>query len=128
MAEDLGFITADVHQLRESFQLPGMAVTQFAFDGSENNPYLLNNHQENSVAYTGTHDNDTSLAWYQSLSPSMQRSVDTEINRHCMSMPWSLIDYTLASVAKLVMIPMQDLLALGDGHKLIQNALRSYLV
>ena len=118
VAEDLGFITADVHQLRESFQLPGMAVTQFAFDGSENNPYLLNNHQENSVAYTGTHDNDTSLAWYQSLSPSMQRSVDTEINRHCMSMPWSLIDYTLASVAKLVMIPMQDLLALGDGHRL----------
>lgn len=118
VAEDLGFITAEVHQLREAFQLPGMTVTQFAFDGSENNPYLLNHHQENSVAYTGTHDNDTSLAWYQSLPPPMQSRVVTEINRPEMSMPWALIDYTLASVAKLVMIPMQDLLSLGQGHRL----------
>ncbi len=118
VAEDLGFITAEVHQLRNAFQLPGMTVTQFAFDGSENNPYLLHNHQVNSVAYTGTHDNDTILAWYRSLSPSMQSTVEAEINRPGMSMPWSLIDYTLASVAKLVIIPMQDLLALGEGHRL----------
>jgi 4-alpha-glucanotransferase len=118
VAEDLGFITPEVYQLRDAFHLPGMTVTQFAFDGSETNPYLLSHHEENSVAYTGTHDNDTSVAWYQSLSPSLQNRVSAELNRPEMAMPWSLIDYTLASIAKLVMIPMQDLLSLGSGHRL----------
>lgn len=118
VAEDLGFITEAVRQLRQRFQLPGMAVMQFAFDGGDNNPYLIQHHDKNTVVYTGTHDNDTTLAWYQALAPSMQKRVDTLINRPTLSMPWSLIDYTLASDARLVIIPIQDLLALGAGHRL----------
>jgi len=118
VAEDLGFITEDVHRLREQFSLPGMKVMQFSFDGSADNPYLLINHEINSVVYTGTHDNDTSLAWYQSMSPEVRSSIDHELGQNNMTMPWSLIDYTMASVAKLVIIPMQDILALGAGHRL----------
>lgn len=118
VAEDLGFITEDVHRLREQFSLPGMKVMQFSFDGSADNPYLLINHEINSVVYTGTHDNDTSLAWYQSMSPEVRSSIDDELGQNNMTMPWSLIDYTMASVAKLVIIPMQDILALGAGHRL----------
>lgn len=118
IAEDLGFITQEVHKLREKFGLPGMKVMQFAFDGSSDNPYLLRNHVVNCVAYTGTHDNDTSLGWYQSLPADLRETIDNEMDRAGLEMPWSLIDYTFASPAKLAIVPMQDILALGAGHRL----------
>ena len=118
VAEDLGFITDEVNQLREQFNLPGMKVMQFAFDGSADNPYLVQNHVANCVAYTGTHDNNTTLGWYQSLGEDMQVKVDQIINRPQLAMPWSLIDYTLSSPAKLVVLPMQDILSLGGEHRL----------
>lgn len=117
VAEDLGFITAEVHHLREQFNLPGMEVMQFAFDGSPDNPYLLQNHSTNAVAYPGTHDNDTSLAWYQNLPEGLRKNVDKEINRSELAMPWSLIDYTMASPSLLVVLSMQDILDLGKGFR-----------
>src|SRR5215510_5211405 len=67
VAEDLGVITDEVVALREQFSLPGMRILQFAFDGSPDNPYLPQNHVPNTVVYTGTHDNDTTVGWYETL-------------------------------------------------------------
>ena len=67
VAEDLGVITPEVTALRKQFDLPGMKILQFAFDGSPDNPYLPHNHEELCVVYTGTHDNNTTLGWYQDL-------------------------------------------------------------
>lgn len=121
VAEDLGFITPQVHALRDHFELPGMKVMQFAFDGSIDNPYLLRHHVQNCVVYTGTHDNDTSLGWYQQLDEHTRNIVDHELGAVVdkpLSMPWSLIDYTLSSPARLVVLPMQDILSLGSDSRL----------
>lgn len=119
VAEDLGYITHDVHALRKKFNLPGMKILQFGFDGDSNNSHLPHQHEFASVVYTGTHDNDTSLAWYQGLDAHTRQLVreyfDWPDKRH---MPWPLIRAALASVACLAIIPMQDLLELGDGHRM----------
>src|SRR5262249_19091941 len=67
IAEDLGLITPDVIRLREEFHLPGMKLLQFAFDGNPDNPYLPHRYGVDCVAYTGTHDNDTTRGWYEAL-------------------------------------------------------------
>jgi len=114
VAEDLGVITADVEQLRDQFKLPGMKILQFAFDSGPANPYLPHNHRPNSVIYTGTHDNNTSLAWWRSLDSDGKQQVKDYLKRPCRDMPGTLIETALASVAKLAVIPLQDLLGL-DG-------------
>lgn len=119
VAEDLGVITPQVEELRDRYQLPGMKILQFAFDGNPGNPYLPEHHVKNTVAYTGTHDNDTSVGWYASLDEGTRNTVN-----HCLSgngeteMPWSLIQATLASPAMLAVIPMQDLLGLGSEARM----------
>ena len=79
-AEDLGTITPEVRALRDEFGLPGMLVLQFAFDGMPDNPYLPDNHVEQAVVYTGTHDNDTTVGWYESLDDGMRDAVHTTLN------------------------------------------------
>lgn len=119
VAEDLGLITEEVHALRHQFDLPGMYVLQFAFSGDPHNIYLPHNHQQNGVVYTGTHDNDTSLAWYESLSPEARHFLNRYL--HCgehPAMPETLIRTTLASVANTAILPMQDVLNLGIGHRM----------
>ena len=64
IAEDLGVITPDVEALRKRFSFPGMRILQFAFDGDARNPYLPHHHEPDTVVYTGTHDNDTSIGWW----------------------------------------------------------------
>ena len=118
VAEDLGIITAEVNALRNRYQLPGMKILQFAFSGEADNPYLPFNHTENSVVYTGTHDNDTSLGWYLSLDSDTRQYVDEYLGRSQEIMPWPLIRSALASSARLAIIPMQDLLALGGEHRM----------
>jgi len=114
IAEDLGVITPDVEELRDHFALPGMKILQFAFDSGPDNPYLPHNLLPNSVVYTGTHDNNTSLGWWRALSAAGRRQVREYLKRPCRDMPWPLIETALASVADTAVIPMQDLLAL-DG-------------
>ena len=75
VAEDLGVITPEVEELRTEFALPGMKVLQFAFDGSEDNPYLPERHGEQSVVYTGTHDNDTTVGWWSGLDEPTRKRV-----------------------------------------------------
>ncbi|MDR9435919.1 MAG: 4-alpha-glucanotransferase [Thiohalophilus sp.] len=119
VAEDLGMITEEVHALREAFDLPGMKILQFAFDGDPDNSYLPHQHEFRSLVYTGTHDNDTSLGWYRQLPAETQNYVldylGLETDRE---MPWPLIRSALASVSCLAVIPMQDLLSLDSEHRM----------
>jgi len=118
IAEDLGIITPEVEELRDKFNLPGMKILHFAFDGGASNPYLPHNHSVNSVVYTGTHDNDTTLSWFEFL-PEQQKSYLYEyLGNPQQQMPWVLIQVAMASVARLAVIPMQDILELGTGERM----------
>ncbi len=112
VAEDLGEITPEVEQLRDQFNFPGMKILQFAFDSGADNPYLPANHLPNSVVYTGTHDNNTTLGWWDALDATAQQRVRDFLQNPCENMPWTLIETALASCANLAIIPLQDILSL----------------
>jgi 4-alpha-glucanotransferase len=121
VAEDLGVITNEVIELRTSNHLPGMLVLQFAFDGDPNNLYLPHNHYHNAIVYTGTHDNDTTVGWFEKLEPYQLQSFLDYLGRtdqDQLNMPEDLNRMALASVAKLTILPMQDLLKLGSEHRM----------
>jgi len=118
VAEDLGLITAPVHALREQYQMPGMRILQFAFEGGSDNPYLPHNHCRDAVVYTGTHDNDTTLGWYEGLGAPMRERVREYLGRPAEPMPWPLIRTAYASVANTAVIPLQDALALGTSSRM----------
>lgn len=118
VAEDLGIITPEVDALRTRFGLPGMKILQFAFGGDASNPYLPHNHERLSVAYTGTHDNDTTVGWYAGLDASVRAQVHEYLGYPAEAMPWPLIRATFASVAVLAVIPMQDALALDSEQRM----------
>lgn len=118
IAEDLGIITEAVDELRNRFSIPGMKILQFAFGGGAENPYLPQNYEKNCVVYTGTHDNDTTLSWFNELDESLQAHVLDYLGKPSEAMPWPMIRAGLSSVSRLCMIPMQDLLALGEGHRM----------
>lgn len=118
VAEDLGIITPEVDNLRHRYGLPGMRILQFAFSGEVDNPYLPFQHTRDSVVYTGTHDNDTTLGWYNSLDDDTRSYVNEYLGRSIEAMPWPLIRTALASKANMAIIPMQDVLGLGEGHRM----------
>jgi 4-alpha-glucanotransferase len=123
VAEDLGIITDEVNALREQYGLPGMKILQFAFSGEDDNPYLPQHIEANSVVYTGTHDNDTSLGWYSNLGDQERDNFVAYLRaRHgeayVPNMPQDLIDMALESNAQLAIIPMQDILALGSNERM----------
>ncbi|MCK5315915.1 MAG: 4-alpha-glucanotransferase, partial [Anaerolineales bacterium] len=92
VAEDLGVITPEVEALRDRFDLPGMKVLQFAFESDETNPYLPHNYtQTNMVVYTGTHDNDTTMGWWQGLTKEHKNQVRDYLGTRHPDMPWELI-------------------------------------
>jgi len=117
IAEDLGIITEEVTALREAFGLPGMKILQFAFGGDDHNPYLPGNFAEDAVVYTGTHDNDTTMGWFNSTDDTVRQHALHVLNATANGMPWALIECALASPAILAVIPMQDLLELGTEAK-----------
>jgi 4-alpha-glucanotransferase len=119
VAEDLGIITDEVRELRDRFELPGMVVLQFAFDGSSDNPHLPCHHRRNSVAYTGTHDNDTTVGWYASLDAGARDIVHRMLGAGgAPPVPEFLIAAVYASNAALAIVPMQDLLARDSGARM----------
>jgi len=113
VAEDLGTITESVHKLRKKFKIPGMEVLQFAFDGDPNNLYLPHNHEADMIVYTGTHDNNTTVGWFEDLSHESRSYVCQYLIGGNCEMPWSLNRSALASVARTAILPMQDVLGLG---------------
>ena len=118
VAEDLGIITDEVNALRNKYALPGMKILQFAFGGNDENSYLPHNIECNSVVYTGTHDNDTSLGWYEALDDHTKNHLHTVLLNETPNMPAALVDMALASQADLAIIPMQDILALDSAHRM----------
>jgi 4-alpha-glucanotransferase len=118
VAEDLGIITEEVDVLRRDFKLPGMKILQFAFGDTAENPYLPHNYEKNTVAYTGTHDNDTTLGWFNSLSENEQYHIYQYLGLSNASMPYLLIGTAFSSVANLAIVPMQDVLELGSEDRM----------
>jgi 4-alpha-glucanotransferase len=118
VAEDLGIITPEVDALRLGLGFPGMKILQFAFDGGEDNPYLPQNHEPLSVVYTGTHDNDTTLGWYEQLDDAGRENVDAYMPADTSGMPLAMISTALESTSCLAIIPMQDLLGLGSDARM----------
>jgi 4-alpha-glucanotransferase len=119
VAEDLGIITDEVRALRDRFELPRMVVAQFAFDGRADNPHLPANHVRNAVAYTGTHDNDTTVGWYAGLDEQARGGVRRALKLEAApAVPEFLIDAVYDSAAQLAVIPMQDLLGLGSAARM----------
>ena len=115
IAEDLGVITSDVEALRDAFQLPGMKVLQFAFDGHRDNPYLPENTDGHGwVVYTGTHDNPTTLGWWNNLDADSRARIATRVNGEISAPAWHLLDMAFATTAGLVVAPLQDLMHLDD--------------
>ena len=118
IAEDLGVITPDVEKLRINFKLPGMKILQFAFDGNKDNPYLPRNiNGENWVVYTGTHDNSTSISWWDSLESNSKKRIRDEY-KFSEDPSWSLIEIGMKTDANLFIAPIQDILSLDDSSRL----------
>ena len=118
IAEDLGVITPDVEKLRKNFKLPGMKILQFAFDGKEDNPYLPKNIKgENWVVYTGTHDNSTTISWWDSLDNNSKIRIKDEY-KFSENPSWSLIELGMGTKANLFIAPIQDILSLDDSCRL----------
>jgi len=120
IAEDLGVITPDVAALRDGYDLPGMAILQFAFGPPFNGShvYLPANHRQNTVAYTGTHDNDTTLGWFRTAPPPIRRHALARLDARADQMPWPVLTAAWSSRARWAIVPAQDLLGLGSEARM----------
>jgi len=118
IAEDLGVITPDVVDMRDSFDLPGMKILQFAFDSTPEDPFLPHNYPQNCVVYTGTHDNDTVRAWYNRVPETEKSFYRKYMDRDGIDVNWDLIRGVWSSVAVFCLAPMQDFLDLGNEARM----------
>ena len=129
IAEDLGVITPDVEELRDGFGFPGMRILQFAFGGDAKNHDLPHNYVKNCVAYTGTHDNDTTIGWWHSQAGAGSTRDAAEISRehdYCLKylctdgdeINWDFIRAVWASVADTAVAPLQDLIGIGTEGRM----------
>jgi 4-alpha-glucanotransferase len=122
IGEDLGIITKEVTALMERFQIPGMKVLQFAFSGDLSvHPYIPENYIENCVVYTGTHDNNTTRGWFcHDASEEERRNLAGYLHKAPdeQTIAWDLIEVALRSRAVLAVVPLQDLLNLGQEARM----------
>jgi 4-alpha-glucanotransferase len=129
IAEDLGVITPDVDELRDDLGFPGMRVLQFAFGSDARSQDLPHNYQQNVVAYTGTHDNDTTVGWFESKAGPDSTRDEAQIKHErefCLKylgsdgqeIHWDLIRAAFASVANTAIVPLQDVLGLGNEARM----------
>jgi 4-alpha-glucanotransferase len=124
-AEDLGVITPDVEKLRDDFNLPGMKVLQFGLGGDASNTYLPHHYTRNTVVYTGTHDNDTVVGWYESRKESHEEYAKRELN-FCLpylnstgeEIHWDFTRAALSSVSDTAIIQLQDVLGLDTNARM----------
>lgn len=118
LAEDLGHITDDVHELRDRFELPGMKILQFAFYTDDSNIYLPHNYHYNSICYTGTHDNDTVVGWYMGTSGEVRHKVRSYMQCDGDNVAWDFIETAWKSSSIFAIAPLQDLLELGADSRM----------
>jgi len=125
-AEDLGYITPDVHALRERLNIPGMAVLQFGFGDPGAHMYLPHRLTADRVVYTGTHDNDTTVGWWNSTATEYERRAAEAYVGHCEDgINWAFIRAAQASVASFSVFPIQDVLGLGSEARLNTPSVKS---
>jgi len=121
-AEDLGYITADVREVVARHNFPRMVVLHFAFDGDPaRNPYMPHNYVENLIVYTGTHDNNTTRGWFErDLKKQTRRNLFNYLGRKVSAseVSWELMRVAMGSVAKIAIVPMQDVLGLGGSARM----------
>jgi 4-alpha-glucanotransferase len=117
LAEDLGEITPDVIELRDSFNLAGMKILQFGFTGPDN-PFLPHHHLENCIVYTGSHDNDTALGWYSSAPENEKEFYRRYLGRSGDDFAGDLIRAAWSSVAVIAIAPLQDFLRFGTDARM----------
>ena len=118
IAEDLGVMTPDVEDLRDTFGFPGMKILEFAFDSSEANDYIPYNYTKNCIVYTGTHDNDTVAGWFRGASEADRKQVLDYLGKDDRDIHWSFVRLAWSSVANTAIVPMQDLLGLGNEARM----------
>ncbi len=118
IAEDLGFVTPKVEKLRDEFNFAGMRILQFAFGGDANNHDLPHNYIKNCVAYTGTHDNDTTVGWWRTLGEEARAQATEYLDTDGDKINWDCIRAIWASVADIAIVPMQDVLGLGSETRM----------
>jgi 4-alpha-glucanotransferase len=121
VAEDLGMITPEVDALRMKFEMPGMKILQFGFGNRGAHSYLPHLYEENAVVYTGTHDNNTTLGWWvENTSEEERLNVQTYLGNftHEAQVVWAMIREAEASVARVCILPMQDVLHLGSSARM----------
>src|SRR5215469_14383239 len=121
VAEDLGLITPEVDELREHFGMPGMRILQFGFSDRGAHQYLPHRYVQNTVAYTGTHDNNTTLGWWREGASDVERAnVQTYLQtiEHEGEIVWAMMRAAARSVANLCVFPMQDVLHLGSEARM----------
>lgn len=118
IAEDLGFVTKEVEELRDQFNFPGMNIIQFAFDSDATNSFLPHNYQRNSVTYTGTHDNDTSIGWYRTTADVEKHRARIYTRSDGRNMNWEFIRLGMLSVSDQFIIPLQDFMNLDSEDRM----------
>jgi 4-alpha-glucanotransferase len=117
IAEDLGFITEDVHALRKAIGVPGMKIVQFGFSQIDS-PHLPHRFEPATVAYTGTHDNDTARGWFAQAPPVEQGHALDYLHVREEEIAWGLIRAVYLSVAQMAIVPLQDVLAIGSEGRM----------
>ncbi|MGA2904924.1 MAG: 4-alpha-glucanotransferase, partial [Candidatus Korobacteraceae bacterium] len=119
IAEDLGFITPEVHHLRKALEIPGMKVLQFGFGNQGAHIYLPHRYEPNCVVYTGTHDNDTIVGWWNTGATQQEKKLaSTYLGIAEDGVHWAFIRAALTSVANLCVVPVQDVLGLGSDARM----------
>ena len=118
IAEDLGIITHEVKKLRDNFELPGMKVLQFAFLTDTTNEYLPHNFKHNFIAYTGTHDNDTTLGWLESAKGKEKETISLYLGEANKKGLQNAMELIWGSVAKTAIAPMQDIIELDSQARM----------
>jgi len=117
-AEDLGYITPDVHALRENHKIPGMAVLQFGFGDPGAHVYLPHRLTPDRVVYTGTHDNNTTLGWWKTVTDYERRAAEAYLGRPEDGINWAMIRAAQDSPASFAIAPLQDVLGLGSEARI----------
>ncbi|HBX65958.1 MAG TPA: 4-alpha-glucanotransferase, partial [Balneolaceae bacterium] len=118
IAEDLGFMTEGVQKLRDNYNFPGMKIIQFAFDSDSTNSFLPHNYSQNSVVYSGTHDNDTTIGWYNTAGQTEQHRARTYTRSSGEKMHWEFIRLGMISVSDQAIFPLQDYMGLDGTHRM----------
>lgn len=118
IAEDLGVITPEVEEMRDTFDFPGMKILQFAFGGEKNSSFLPHTFPRNCVVYTGTHDNETTVGWYRNASLAEQDHVRRYLASDGFDIAWDMIRLAFASVANMAVVPLQDTMGIDNSARM----------